>query len=80
MRYEYRVQLEKEPQGKPYDRMMTPEDNRAAVKSCIVSAAEKVVGRRKRKLPEWFEDAADELLPLLELMNEVHTRMLEDST
>ena len=62
VRDEYRVQLEKELQGKPHDRMMTPEENWAAVKSCIMSAAEKVVGRGKRKQPEWFEDfAADEL-------------------
>ncbi len=47
---------------------------------CVVSAAERVVGRGKREQPEWFEDGADELLPLLELKNEAHTRMLADPT
>ena len=40
--------------------------NWSVVKSCIVSTAERTVGRGKRKQPERFEENIDELVPLIE--------------
>ena len=41
------------------------EYNWDALKSCIVSAAEEVVSRGKRKQPDWFEDSEELLSPLI---------------
>ena len=54
--------------------------NWSVVKSCIVSAAERTVGRGKRKQPEWFEENIDELVPLIEAKNVAHTTMLNART
>ena len=80
VRDEYRVQLDNELQGKPYDKMRTPQENWALVRSCIVSAAERGVGRGKKQQQEWVESAADELLPLRELKNKARKRRLADPT
>ena len=55
---------------------MSTEENWSVLKSCIVSAAEKTIGRGKRKQSEWFEDNAKELMPLIEAKNEAHNRVL----
>ena len=74
---EYRCQLERELQEKPYSGAVSSKENWAVVKSCIVSTAERMVGREKRKQPE---ESADELMPLIEVKNEAHTRMLADNS
>ena len=48
---------------------LTTEENWKAVKSCIISAAEKTIGRGKWKQPEWFEEDVEELIPLIEAKN-----------
>ena len=46
------------------------------MKSCIVSAAEETIGQGKRKQPEWFEKNVEELMPLIDMKNKAHSRML----
>ena len=56
------------------------ECNWDALKSCIVSAAEEVVGRWKRKQPDWFEDSEELLSPLIKDKNDAHLRMIQCNT
>ena len=46
------------------------------MKRCIGSAAEAVVGHGRKKQPDWFLDAADTLLPLLDAKNGARDRAL----
>ena len=59
---------------------MSSEENLNVLKSCMVSSAEKIIGRGKRKITEWFTHSAEDLVPLIEAKNEVHHRMLSDSS
>ena len=45
-----------------------------------VSAAEEVVGRVKRKQPDWFEDSEELLTPLIKAKNDAHLRMIQCNT
>ena len=51
-----------------------------ALKSCIVSAAEEVVGTGKRKQPDWFEDSKELLSPLIKAKDDAHLRMIQCNT
>ena len=44
-----------------------------------MSAAEKVVGRGKRKQPDWFEDS-EKLSPLIKAKDDAHLRMIQCNT
>lgn len=67
-RDEYRCHLEKVLQDQPHCHDLSTEENWSVLKSCIVSAAEKTVGRGKRKQPEWFEESAEKLMPLRRML------------
>ena len=56
------------------------ECNWDALKSCIVSAAGEVVGRWKRKQPDWFEDSEELLSPLIKDKDDAHLRMIQCNT
>ena len=56
------------------------EHNWTIVKSSIVAAAEETVGRGRRKQPEWFEENADFLTPLIAAKNEAHSAYLRSNT
>ena len=53
------------------------EHNWRNLKECIVSAAEAVVGRGRKKQPDWFVEAADTLMPLLDAKKIAHDRVLQ---
>ena len=63
-------------QDQPYRSDLPTDDNWQVLKSCIVQAAEKMVGRSKRKQPEWFADNVDKLAPLIKKKNEALDKML----
>ena len=64
-RDEYCEVLEQHFLARPLRAGYSIECNWDALKSCIVSAAEEVVGRGKRKQPDWFEDSEELLSPLI---------------
>lgn len=76
-RDEYRSQLENVLENHPYEPDLS---SGQALRAWIVSAAERVVGRRKRNQPEWFEENAEELMALIAVKNEAHVRMLNDKS
>ena len=45
-----------------------------------MSAAEEVVGREKRKQPDWFEDSEDLLSPLIKAKDDAHLRIIQCNT
>ena len=45
-----------------------------------MSAAEEVVGRGKRKQPDWFEDSEELLSPLIKAKDDAHLRMIQCNT
>ena len=63
-------------QDQPHCLNLSTEGNWSVMKSCLVSPAEKTVGQGKRKQPEWFEESAEELMPLIEAKNEAQRQML----
>ena len=80
MRDDYRKALESMLEEEPHSPNQSSEENWTVLKSCIVSAAEKTVGRGKRRQPEWFEENAEELMPLIEVKNEAQKRMLSTNS
>ena len=50
----------------------TSKCNWDVLKSCIVSAAEKMGGIRKRKQPDLFENSVELLSPLIKAKNDSH--------
>ena len=56
------------------------ECNWDALKSCIVPATEEVVGRGKRKQPDWFEDNEELLSPQIKAKNDAHLWMIQCNT
>ena len=76
IRDEYRGHLERALQEEPHSPDLSTEENWKILKSCIRSVAEKIIGRGKRKQPEWFEENVEVLIPLIEEKNDAHKRML----
>ena len=74
-RDEYRCHLESLLQDHTFNPDLHPEESWDTMKSCIVSAAEETVGRGKRMQPEWFKNV-EILMPLIEMKNKAHSRML----
>ena len=79
-RDEYMDCLEKSLQNRPHCSERSAEENWIAIKSSIVSTAEKVIGRGRRKQPEWFEETADVLEPLIKAKNEAYAVCLTDNS
>ena len=59
-----------------YDRASSVDCKWSTVKSAVVDAAEQVVGRDKRRMPDWFRDNALVLEPLLESRNTLYSQWL----
>ena len=79
-RDEYREVLEQRLQDRPHKDDDTCKQNWDTLKDCIVAAAEEVVGRGRRKHPEWFEESSETLMPLVEAKNRAHQRVLQSNT
>ena len=79
-RDEYRSHLEKMLQNQPYHADMSTEEKWNVLKTCYVSTAENTIGRGRRKQPEWFEENAEELLPLITAKNVAHHRLLSEGS
>ena len=65
----YQQNLDQQLCEQPHTPGRSAEHNWSSMKRCIGSAAEAVVGRGKKKQLDWFLDAADTLLPLLDAKN-----------
>ena len=64
-----------------HSELVIPRCNWDALKSCIVSTAEEVVGREKRKQPDWFEDSKELLSPLIKAKDDdAHLRIIQCNT
>ena len=72
----YQTELEQYLSEHPHNEEGSTEENWMALKDCIMSCAEKCVGRSKRKQPDWFKDAIDVLTPLLADKQEAYNRFL----
>ena len=79
-REEYRVVLEQQLESRPHCSGDSAEQNWDVLKSCIVLAAEKSVGRGRRKQPDWYVENKDMLAPLIEAKNCMHMKMLQANT
>ena len=56
------------------------EDNWERLKSSIVEAAEECLGRARKKQPDWFLDAVETLMPLVDAKRSAHCRFLREHT
>lgn len=79
-RDDYREQLEGQLQERPHNHNGTSEQNAKALKHCIVTTAKEVVGRRKAKKPEWFEEYSKGLGPLIVAKNKARLKALHVNT
>ena len=61
------------------DQRTTSEQSWSRLKSCISTAAEKSIGRARRKQPDWFLESVDKLMPLIK-KKEAHNRMLQSNS
>lgn len=71
----YQQALEEHLHDQPHRPDHSLEHNWNTLKNCIVSMAEAVVGRGKKKQPDWFVEAADTLQPLLDAKKRSHDRV-----
>ena len=76
VRDKFRCCLENHLLDQPFCSNRSSEENWNELKHRMVSAAEESIGRGKKRMPEWFEENADQLLPLLDAKDEAHSRML----
>lgn len=44
------------------------------LRDCIMTSAEEIIGRARKKQPDWFIDATDILAPLLDNKARAHQR------
>ena len=72
--------LEQHLLDRPYRDDDTCKQNWDTLRDCVVAAAEEAVGRGRRKHPEWFEESAETLMPLVKAKNCAHQRMLQSNT
>ena len=79
-RDEYHEVLEQHLLARPLRAGDSTKCNWDVLKSCIVSASEEVVGRGKRKQPDWFEDSEELLPPLIKAKDDAHLRMIQCNT
>ena len=56
------------------------EQNWDRLKTSIVTAAESSLGRSRKRQPEWFQEKADILSPLIEAKNIARNKMLADNS
>ena len=75
-RDEYRNELERVLEEYPFDEDLSIEESWQVLKSSTVSAAEKTIGRGRKKQPEWFEENEGELEQLIEAKNKARVKML----
>ena len=61
---------------RPYRSDQCNEDNWQDLRCSIVQAAEKSIGRGKRRQPEWFEDNVEKLTPLIDAKNAAYDGLL----
>ena len=73
----YREKLDESLSEQPHSPGNSAEEGWNTLKECTISTAEAVVGRGKKKQPDWFSDGADTLLPLLSAKEHAHNRVLQ---
>ncbi|XP_062515789.1 uncharacterized protein LOC134191212 [Corticium candelabrum] len=76
----YREVLEQRLQDRPHKDEDTRKKNWDTLKDCIVTAAEEVLGKGRRKQPERFRESYDILIPLVEAKNRALQRALQSNT
>ena len=54
--------------------------NWGTLKQCIVSVTEAVLGRGKKRQPDWFLESEEKLLPLVKAKEVAHSRPLQDDS
>ena len=52
--------------------------NWQTLKSCTIEATERTLSCARQKKPDWFLESTDILMPLLQMKNEAHERMLQN--
>ena len=76
----YQEELDKCLGDHPHVLECPAQQNWNTLKCCIVSAAEAVLGRGKKRQPDWFIQAADMLQPLLQAKQRAHNKMLHTNS
>ena len=77
---EHRDALDQHLQNAPHTTEATSEENWSILKSSIVNAAEKAIGRGRKKNPEWFEENFQTLVPLIECKNRAHRKVMQSNS
>ena len=73
----YQQALEEQLRDHPIRPDKSTEHNWNTLKNCILTAAEAIVGRGRKKQPDWFVKAADTLQPLLDAKKRAHEKVLQ---
>ena len=58
----------------------TPEGKWKKLKRCIMETAEESLGRERKKQPDWFTEATDELTPLISAKQQAYCTFLQTPT
>ena len=76
-RQAYQQALEEQLRDHPITPDKTTEHNWNTLKSCIITTADAIVGRGRKKQPDWFVQATDTLQPLLDAKKRVQDKVLQ---
>ena len=77
---QYQQILDEHLSAEPHNRENPTDHSWNVLKSCVIYAAEEVVGRGQGRQFEWFLDAADALRPLLEAKHAALNKVLQGNT
>ena len=72
----YERKLDEVLHDNPHNTNGAAEYNWGTLKECVMSAAEAVLGRGRKRQPDWFLEAENSLRPLLEAKRAAHDRLL----
>ena len=76
----YRETLDGQLLENPHNPNNTSQQNWDTLRLCIISAAEKTLGRSWRKQPDWFQENIDTLSPLITAKNKSYDKFLRPNT
>ena len=79
-REEYQEAIRQQLTTKSFDPQKSSEQNWDALKYCIVESADKSIGRRKQKQPEWFEESMNILTPLIDNKDKAHRKAIQTNS
>ena len=76
----YRESLTKHLTEAPHNVESTAENSWEFLKSCIWKAGEEILGRERKTQPDWFQENAEYLKPIIESKNRAHNQMIRTNS